>query len=63
MHGCLHYFCKECFRDYTTDLITRGEVGVKMICPDQSGCRSVITEHTLQQSGVDQSLIDKLNVF
>jgi len=60
--NCLHFFCKQCLRDYATDLIMRGQVG-KLFCPCMEGCKTFMTEGNLTDIGIDQNVIDKFNQF
>jgi len=60
--GCHHFFCKNCLKQYSEDLISRGEIG-KLHCPSVNGCKTILTEVNLRAIDVSEELIEKVSTF
>ena len=62
MPGCMHYFCKECIKEYASELIQRGEIG-KLYCPEVTGCKTMLNEIILRKCELPSEQLEKFNQF
>lgn len=47
---------------YALDIISKGEIS-KLVCPDYSGCKTILTENYLRAIGIGEESIEKVTIF